>query len=477
MQEGRLYAALVERGMSRRSFLKFSAAMAAALALPASYGTRIAQAIEAAPRIPVIWLRGQSCGGNTQALLRSIDPSVSSMLLDVLSVEYHESTLAVAGPDADLARTAAMEHYPNGYIAVIEGSIPGGAGGAYRLDGGRPLADIAREVSDGALATIALGSCAFDGGIAAANGGQTGAGGVGGVVGGGKLVSLPGCPMNVVNLTATVVHYLAAGNMPPSDMMGRPLFAYGSLVHNKCERRPHFEFGEFATTWGDEGAQKGWCLYKLGCKGPETMANCPTERYGNAISWNVRAGAGCVGCTTPRFWDSMLPAYKRLGSPVPFLPNLTADQVGLGLVAGIGGVAVLHGAGMTVREHRNAAAARHAEEAAAKRHATVEARPAEPAAASEPLEPSETFEPAEPAGTPEPAEPAAEFAAPAGTPKADATPVPRTSPGPEQPPSPEELPGEGSTDEPLQAEEPAEAGPSAEPGELDGAMTRPPEVS
>jgi hydrogenase small subunit len=401
MGDGSLYAALVERGMSRRSFLKFSAAMAAALALPASYASRIARAVETAPRIPVIWLRGQSCGGNTQALLRSIDPSVSSMLLDVLSVEYDASTLAVAGPDADLARTAAMERYPDGYIAVIEGSIPTGAGGAYCLVGGRPLADIAREVSDGALATIALGSCAFDGGIAAASGGQTGAGGVRGLVGNGKLVSLPGCPMNVVNVSATIVHYLAAGDLPPADMMGRPLFAYGNLVHNQCERRPHFEFGEFALTWGDEGAQKGWCLYKLGCKGPETMANCPTARYGDAISWNVRAGDGCVGCTTPRFWDSMFPAYKRLGSPVPFLPNLTIDQVGLGMVAAIGGVAVLHGAGMTVREHRRTVAEQHAEAAAVKRHATAEARLAEAAGTAEATEATDTTETAATSATTE----------------------------------------------------------------------------
>jgi hydrogenase small subunit len=215
------------------------------------------------------------------------------------------------------------------------------------------------------------------------------------MVSGGKLVSLPGCPMNVVNLTATIVHYLAAGNLPPADMAGRPLFAYGHLVHNQCERRPHFEFGEFALSWGDEGAQKGWCLYKLGCKGPETMANCPTVRYGGEVSWNVRAGAGCVGCTTPHFWDSMLPAYTRLGTPVsylpelpvladlPILPNMTVDQMGIVLLAGIGGVAALHGTGMTVREHRKGVAARHEKEAAAKRHATAEARRVEQAEQAE----------------------------------------------------------------------------------------------
>ncbi len=170
----------------------------------------------------------------------------------------------------------------------------------------------------------------------------------------GRLITLPGCPMNVENLVATWVHYITFHELPPSDGMGRPLFAYGDLIHNKCERRPHFEFGEFALAWGDEGAQKGWCLYKLGCKGPETMANCPTARYGAGISWNVRAGAGCIGCTMPHFWDAMGAAYRRLPPVVPFLPNVTVDQVGVAMVAGITAVAGVHAVGMGVRFKRRA---------------------------------------------------------------------------------------------------------------------------
>ncbi len=355
MADDGLYAALIERGMSRRTFLQLTAAITAALALPATYAPRIAEAVERAPRIPVIWLRGQSCGGNTEQALRSADPSAADLLLDVLAVEYHDSLLARAGAGPDVALTTVGERYPNGYYAVIEGSIPTGAGGAYCLVGGRPIADVAREVADGALGTIALGSCAFDGGVAGANGGTTDAAGVRQVVTNARLVSLPGCPMNAVNLAATIVHHLATGSLPPVDGMSRPLFAYGNLIHNQCERRPHFEFGEFVQAWGDEGAQKGWCLYKVGCKGPETMANCPTARYGDDLSWNVRAGAPCLGCTTPGFWDAMTPAYKRLGSPIPFLPNLTVDQVGAAMVVGIGAVAVAHAGGMTVRTRRAAA--------------------------------------------------------------------------------------------------------------------------
>jgi hydrogenase small subunit len=366
MADDGLYAAMVRRGMTRRSFLRFSAAMAAALALPVTYAPRIAEAVENARRIPVIWIRGQACGGDTEAFLRSSDPTTDSLLLDVLSVEYHESLLAVAGADADLARTNAMSLYPNGYFAVIEGAIPNGAGGAYCLVGGRPVADVAREVCDGALATIAVGSCAFDGGAPAANGGPTDAGGVRRVLGASRLVTLPGCPMNTVNLAAVIVHYLTFNELPPTDLANRPLAAYGNLIHNQCERRPHFEFGEFALEWGDEGAQKGWCLYKLGCKGPETMANCPAARYGAKTSWNVRSGHGCIGCTTPAFWNAMGPAYKRLPGPLPFFPALSTDTAGQLMVGAVGVAAAGHAVGMGLRmKRRRMITAREARTAAA----------------------------------------------------------------------------------------------------------------
>jgi hydrogenase small subunit len=400
MDDQGLYAALLGRGMTRRSFLKFSSAMAAALALPASYAPRIARAVEAAPRLPVIWVRGQTCGGNTESLLRASDPSVSAMLLETLSIEYHESLLATAGAGTELARTAAMERYPNGYIAVIEGAIPEGAGGAYCLVGGRPVRDVAREVSDGALATIAVGACAFDGGISAANNGQTDAKGIRGVVGDGKLITLPGCPMNVVNLTAVIVHYITFHEWPALDPMGRPLSVYGNLIHNQCERRPHFEFGEFALSWGDEGAQRGWCLYKLGCKGPEAMGNCPTVRYGEGVSWNIRAGHGCVGCVMPDFWDQMGPAYKRLPPPLPFFPNITTDMVGAAMVAGIGAVAGVHAVGMGVRYKRRARSARREGLAAAEGVAVAEAVDAVTIDEEPEVAPETVAEPVEVAGPP-----------------------------------------------------------------------------
>jgi hydrogenase small subunit len=404
-----LLAALTRRGMSRRAFLGFSATMAAVLALPASYAPRIAAAVAASSRLPVIWLRGAACGGDGQAVLAAPDPTVPQLLLDLLAVEYQDAIMAPSGTAATAAWTEVAARYPDGYVAVVEGAIPTGDGAMACTIGGRPLESIAREVCGGAIATIALGACAFDGGAAAARGGTTRARGVGSVVSGARVVNLPGCPVNVENVTATIVHYLTFGAFPPTDGRGRPLFAYGGLVHNQCERRAHFEFGEFALAWGDEGAQKGWCLYKLGCKGPETYANCPTALYAEQTSWNVKAGHGCIGCTMPSFWDAMGPAYDRLPAPIPFAANISADDVGLALVGGVGALVAAHAGATFAREQWTAARAR-------RQSLAVGVAPAGPAPSPGPaaLEPGPVRPPAvEPPRTaPELAEPAVSEPAP-----------------------------------------------------------------
>ncbi len=347
-----LASLLWRRGISRRSFLRFAAAMAATLALPKGYGPRIAEALERSPRIPVIWLEGQDCAGNTEAFLRASHPTVAELLLEILSVDYHETLMAAAGADAERARIETMDRFPNGYVAVVEGAIPIADGGIYCVIGGRSFREIATEVCSGALAVIAVGSCAFDGGLPAAAGGPTGAVGIGQLVRGVPVINLPGCPMNVQNLTATIVHYLTFGTWPAVDSRGRPLFAYGQLIHDQCERRAHFEHGEFVLAWGDEGHRKGWCLYKLGCKGPATFANCPTVRFNDRTSWPVKVGHGCIGCTMPAFWDQMSPFYRRLPAPPPFPSDVTVDEVGTALVGLVGGLAAVHAVGSIIRKRR-----------------------------------------------------------------------------------------------------------------------------
>ena len=330
------------RGISRRSFLKFCTAMTATLALPATFVPRIAQAIDD-HRPSVIWLELQSCSGDTEALLRANQPTAATLILDRISLDYAETIMAAAGHQAEAARQQAMDQYRGKYLAVIEGSIPAGEGGVYCTIGGRSGLEIAREVCSNAAAVIAVGNCATFGGIPAAAPNPTGAVSVEQAFPGLQLVNLPGCPLNTENLTATIVHFLTFGRLPATDRFKRPLFAYGKRVHDNCERRAHFDAGQYAETFNDEGHRLGHCLYKLGCKGPETFHNCPTVRYNEGTSWPVMAGHGCIGCSEPAFWDTMSPFYRRLPDVAGFGTHASADQLGIGLVAGTALAFTAHG--------------------------------------------------------------------------------------------------------------------------------------
>lgn len=227
--------------------------------------------------------------------------------------------MAAAGFDAERARDATIERFPKRYVAVVEGSVPLADGGTHCLVGGRPFVDIVREVCDQAAFTIAVGSCAVDGGLPGAAGGPTGAVGVRGL--GGRRTR-PGersrpeparVPCEPGEPHGAIAHYVTFGELPATDPLGRPLFAYGDTVHQHCRSLPHYRARRFVEEWGDAGHRAGWCLYNMGCRGPSTEANCSAIGFNDGTSWPVEAGHGCVGCTTPRFWDAMSPFYVRGG--------------------------------------------------------------------------------------------------------------------------------------------------------------------
>ncbi|WP_243375399.1 hydrogenase small subunit [Geotalea sp. SG265] len=322
---------LAERGVSRRDFMKFCTAVSAALALPATFVPRVAQALDDIKRPTLVWLEFQDCAADTEALLRAANPTVAEIVLDILSVDYHETIMAAAGHQAEEALAKVVKEQKGKYIAVVEGSIPLRDGGVYCCVAGRTALDTARQVCGNAMATVAVGTCASFGGLPAAAPNPTGAVGIKEAVPGATVINLPGCPLNADNLTATIVHFLVFGKLPAVDSHGRPLFAYGKRIHDNCERRPHFDAGQYVEQWGDEAHRKGHCLYHMGCKGPETYHNCPTQRYNEKTSWPVGAGHGCVGCSEPQFWDAMAPFYRRLPQVPGFGIESTADKIGLGL--------------------------------------------------------------------------------------------------------------------------------------------------
>lgn len=335
---------LAERGVSRREFLAFCTTMAAALALPATAAGQIARAMASAGKPSLVWLEFQDCAGNTESFLRASRPTAAEVVLDILSIDYHETIMAAAGQQAEANLAGVVKNRPGGYIAVVEGSIPTGAGGAYCTIGGRAALDIAREVCGGAMATIAIGTCAAFGGLPAAAPNPTGALSVSDAVPGLKtLINLSACPANVENLTALLVHYLTFKSWPALDRYRRPLFAYGAAIHDECERRAHYDAGQYVEAWGDEGHRAGYCLYKMGCKGPETFQNCPNVQWNGGTNWPIGCGHPCIGCAEPNFWDRMTPFYQHLSGIPGFGIQSNVDAVGAGAVAAVGAVFTGHG--------------------------------------------------------------------------------------------------------------------------------------
>jgi hydrogenase small subunit len=348
--ESTLEKYLESRGVSRRSFLAFCSTMAATLALPASFAEKAAAALAADNRPSLVWMEFQGCTGDTESLLRATRPTAAEIVLDYLSIDYHETIMAASGHQADAALAAAIEK--GGHILVVEGSVPTARGGVHCFIAGKTAVQHLKEASAKAAAIICVGTCSSYGGIPAALPNPTGAVGVSEIIRDKPIVNLPGCPMNVVNLTATVVHYLTFGALPATDRHGRPLFAFGKRIHDNCERRAHFDQGQYVEAWGDEGHRQGWCLYKMGCKGPSTFHNCPTVRWNDGQNWPVGAGHGCVGCSEPFFWDTMGPFYERVPGVPGFGVDITATKIGLGLVATAAAGVAAHGVLKTLQLRR-----------------------------------------------------------------------------------------------------------------------------
>jgi len=328
-------------GVSRREFLQLCSAMAATMGLPSGAEAAMAEAVATKKRPSVIWLHFQECTGCTESMLRAEHPTLEKLILDVISLDYHETLFAAAGHQAEAARRDAMKANKGKYLLVVEGAIPTKDKGIYCKIGGQTAMDMLKECASDAAAVIAIGSCASWGGMPSTNPNPTGASSAGEVLG--KVIpNIPGCPPNPYNFLSTVVHFLSFGKLPEVDQLGRPKFAYGRLIHDNCERRAHFDAGRFAMEFGDEGHRKGYCLYKLGCKGPETYANCPSILFGDVgnASWPVGTGHPCIGCTEKGIGFAKpihaLADLKNVAPPLSF-PRIVEEQ---GKGASIGALAL-----------------------------------------------------------------------------------------------------------------------------------------
>ncbi|NPA80139.1 MAG: hydrogenase small subunit [Thermotogae bacterium] len=317
-------------GRRRREFLKFCGRMAAILGLSKAFIPKIAKAVERTARDgrpSVVWLEFQDCAGNTESFTRATAPSVAEAVLDLISLDYHEVLMAPSGSAAEERLREVLKKYSGQIIVVVEGSIPTKDGGIYCTVGGRSALQIIEEVEPHALAFVAVGTCAAFGGLPKANPNPTGAVAVEDVVKSKPVINLPGCPANPDVIMALLVHYALFGRLPALDAQRRPKFAYGKKIHDNCERRPHYDAGQFVLSFDDFGAKQGYCLYKVGCKGPVTYNVCSSWRWNMDASWPVKAGHPCLGCSERDFWDRMTPFYSHVQA-AGFGVESDADDVG-----------------------------------------------------------------------------------------------------------------------------------------------------
>jgi hydrogenase small subunit len=298
-------------------------------------------------------------------------PDVATIVLELLSLNYFETIMAAAAEQAEhnIADTIAAGNY----LLIYEGAVMMGEDGNTLLVNGHKGKDILEEAAAGAQAILAVGACAVDGGWIYAHPNPAGGIGVQSFLDSVKVatpvVNLPCCPTRPEWVVAMVVQWLLVAGDDPAVFLEKtallekkyhdnyrdadvsllyPEYIVGSTIHDNCPRRGHFENGEFVTEFGSEEEAKGYCLYKVGCKGPQTYTQCPVTRWNRSVSWCVNSGAPCIGCGGLNWVDNNAPFFKRLSSMQMggSLGNVQPGSVG----AVVGGVAaaalVAHGLGM-----------------------------------------------------------------------------------------------------------------------------------
>lgn len=290
-------------------------------------------------KAPIIWLELGSCTGESVSLQNSVNPSIDQLLSETLDIRYHWLVNVASGDAATQALENTLQTESGNFWLIVEGSVMTEDNGRYNeifMRNGQMVTGLGAllEIAGKAKYVIAVGDCAAFGGPAAAHPNPGGAKGVWEVVKR-PVINIPGCPSHPDWMAGTFTHLLLYG-MPELDGYNRPVMFFGKTIHDLCQRRQQFEDGIFADLPGGKG-----CLYKVGCKGPVTHADCPLRQWNHGVNWPVRAGAPCIGCASPHFPDGMMPFYKHLPDIQTPIAALKIKKISAALVAfGVGGVGV-----------------------------------------------------------------------------------------------------------------------------------------
>jgi hydrogenase small subunit len=284
--------------ITRRDFLKLCGLSAAAIGLSSTDLVRLEDLLASPEGPTVIWLQGSACTGCSVSFLNRISDSApltaADLLIESINLTYHPNLMALAGQDA--VEEAKQAYNKGGYLLAVEGGVPTTFSGNTCLawnDNGRDVTfqQVVRDFSTRAAGILCIGTCASWGGVAAAYPNPTGVKGVKALTGK-TTINIPGCPAHPDWVVWAVVRLLL-GNSISLDSYGRPKALFNRTVHDRCPRRE----SEEAETFGIDHL----CLEELGCRGPDTKANCPVGGWNGGSNWCCEANAPCIGCTDPRF--------------------------------------------------------------------------------------------------------------------------------------------------------------------------------
>ncbi|MBI4662124.1 MAG: hydrogenase small subunit [Verrucomicrobia bacterium] len=284
--------------VDRRAFLKISVRLSALMGLSTCSIPRVAEALAEMTQgnATVLWLQGQSCSGCSISLLSGETPTPVKLITQYISLAFHQTLSTATGHVA--VETLNKSIAQGGYILAVEGAVPAGMPRAC-LNGEETFPDQLMRAARNAKAVLAVGSCAAFGGVPAAEHNPTGAISVPKFLASAGIqtpkILIPGCPAHPDWLLGTVVHVLKFG-LPPLDAAGRPKAFYSKLIHDQCPRFADYEREKFARTFGEEG-----CLFKLGCLGPITHADCTVRHWNGGVNTCINAGAPCIGCAGEQF--------------------------------------------------------------------------------------------------------------------------------------------------------------------------------
>jgi quinone-reactive Ni/Fe-hydrogenase small subunit len=305
MDENNLESAFKMLDIAKEEVNSWVSMVTASMKLNPAFEDIVKDGVKSLNKIPIIWLELSDCSGNSEAFIKSSNPVIEDLIFDYISLDYHELLMSASGDESETILENIIKNDKGKYVLIVEGAVPLGLDGKYLRIGkkGETGVELLKKCAKDAALVLAVGSCAFDGGVVSAYPNPTGAVGVGEALNRDDVINITGCPTNPINIVGTLLSYMMFEELPALDNFNRPLWAYSQRVHDNCERRGHYELGEFVKQWGDEGAKNGWCLFEMGCKGPYANVNCPSMKFNQGTSWPVQVGHGCMGCTELGFFD------------------------------------------------------------------------------------------------------------------------------------------------------------------------------